>query len=88
METFSASLVFVRESTGRPWIPSQRPVTRNFDIFFDLCLNKRLSQHSERRRFEAPSSSFWRHPNDSFQSSIMMVMLQPHAKLSNVNVPL
>ena len=34
--------------------PSQRPVTRNFDAFFDLRLNKRLSQHSRRRWFEAP----------------------------------
>ena len=27
---------FRRESTGHPWIPSQRPVTRIFDILFDL----------------------------------------------------
>ena len=26
--------------------PSQRPMTRSFDVFFDLCLNKRLSKHS------------------------------------------
>ena len=26
--------------------PSQRPVTRNFDVFFDLCLNKLLSKQS------------------------------------------
>ena len=26
--------------------PAQRPVTRSFDIFFDLCLNKRLSKQS------------------------------------------
>ena len=26
--------------------PIQRPMTRSFDIFFDLCLNKRLSKHS------------------------------------------
>ena len=31
------------EFTGNRWIPSQRPVTRSFDVFFDLCLNKRLS---------------------------------------------
>ena len=24
--------------------PAQRPVTRNFDIFFDLRVNKRLSE--------------------------------------------
>ena len=48
--------------TGR-WIPSQRPVTRSFDIFFDLRLNKRLSKQSWRRWIETPSRSFWRHSN-------------------------
>ena len=28
--------------------PSQRPVTQSFDVFFDLCLNKRLSKQSRR----------------------------------------
>ena len=26
--------------------PPQRPVTQSFDVFFDLCLNKRLSKHN------------------------------------------
>ena len=26
--------------------PTQRPVTRSFDVFFNLCLNKRLSKQS------------------------------------------
>ena len=26
--------------------PTQRPVTRSFDVFFDLSLNKRLSKQS------------------------------------------
>ena len=39
METFSALLVlFCGEFTGHRWIP-QRPVTRSFDVFFDLRLN-------------------------------------------------
>ena len=25
--------------------PAQRPVTRSFDVFFDVRLNKRLSKH-------------------------------------------
>ena len=45
--------------TGR--FPFQRPVTQNFDAFFDLCLNKRVSKQSIRRWFEAPSGSLWRH---------------------------
>ena len=43
--------------------PSQGPVTRSFDIFFDLCLNKRLSKQQRRWWFETPSRSLWRHCN-------------------------
>ena len=38
-------------------LPSQSPVTRSFDVFFDLRLNKRLSKHSRRGWFEMPSRS-------------------------------
>ena len=31
------------EFTGPGEFPTQRPVTRSFDVFFDLRLNKRLS---------------------------------------------
>ena len=41
--------------------PSQRAVTRSFDVFFDLRLNKRLSNQPRHRWFETPSSSLWRH---------------------------
>ena len=40
-----------------------QPVTRRFDVFFDVCLNKRLSKQSGRRWFETPSPSLWRHFN-------------------------
>ena len=43
--------------------PAQRPVTRGFDVFFDLRLNKRLRKQSKRRWFETPSRSLWRHCN-------------------------
>ena len=43
--------------------PSQRPVTRSFDIFFDLHLNKLFSKRPRRRWFETPSCSLWRHCN-------------------------
>ena len=45
------------ESTGHRWFPLTKPVTRNFDVFFDLRLNKRLSKHSRRCWFETPSRS-------------------------------
>ena len=36
------------EFTRHRWIPPQRPLTRSFDLFFDLRLNKRLSKQSMR----------------------------------------
>ena len=41
--------------------PSQRPVTRRFDVSFDLGLNERMSKQSRRRWFETQSRSLWRH---------------------------
>ena len=49
------------KSTGD--FPSQRPVTRSFDVFFDLRTSKRLSKQSRRWWFETPSRSLWRHSN-------------------------
>ena len=42
----------------------QMPVTQNFDVSFDLRLNKRLSKHSWGWWFETPSRSLWRHCHD------------------------
>ena len=49
------------ESTGHRWIPLTKPVTRSFEVFFDLRLNKRLSNQSRRRWFETPLRSLWGH---------------------------
>ena len=55
---------FVRGIHRSPMdFPLQRPVTRSFDIFFDLRLNKRLCKQSGRRCFETQSWSLWRHRN-------------------------
>ena len=65
METFSALLALCAGNS--PVIgefPSQRPVTRSFDVFFDLRLNKRLSKQSWDWWFEAPSRPLWRHSNE------------------------
>ena len=51
------------EFTGHRWIPAQRPVTRSFDVFFDLRLNTRLSKQWWGWWFEAPSRPLWRHCN-------------------------
>ena len=45
METFSALLALCAgNSQVSSEFPSQRPVTRSFDVFFDLRPNKRLSK--------------------------------------------
>ena len=43
------------EFTGPGEFPTQRPVTRSFDVFFDLRLNKRLSKQPWGWWFETPS---------------------------------
>ena len=62
MEAFSVLLALSEGNTPvTGGFPSQRPVTRSFDVFFDLSRNKRLSQQLRRPRFETP---LWRHCND------------------------
>ena len=56
METFSALLALFAGSS---------PVTRSFDIFFDLRLNKWLRKQSWGWWFETPSRPLWRHCNGS-----------------------
>ena len=51
------------EFTGSGEFPAQRPVTRSFDVFFDLRLNKRLSKQPWGWWFETPSWSLWRQCN-------------------------
>ena len=47
IETFSALLaISAGNSPVTGELPVQRPVTRSFDVFFDLSLNKRLSIQS------------------------------------------
>ena len=64
MKTFSALLALCAGNspvTGE--FPSLRPVTRIFDVFFDLRLNKRLSKQSWGWWFQTPSCSSLRHCN-------------------------
>ena len=51
------------EFTGPGEFPAQRPVTRSFNVFFDLRPNKRLSKQPWGWWFEAPSWSLWRQCN-------------------------
>ena len=64
METFSALLAICAGNSPVPGeFPAQRPVTRSFDVFFDLRLNKRLSKQSWGWWFETLSRPLWRHRN-------------------------
>ena len=68
METFSALLAICAGNSPVPGeFPTQRPVTRSFDVYFDLHPNKRLSKQSLGWWFEALSPPLWRHRNDSMQ---------------------
>ena len=66
METFSALLAICAGNSPVPGeFPAQRPVTRSFNAFFDLRLNKRLSKQSLGWWFETLSCPLWRHRNDT-----------------------
>ena len=65
MEIFSALLALCAGNspvTGE--FPAQRTVTRSFDVFFDLRLNKRLNKQWWGWWFETPLRSLWRHRNE------------------------
>ena len=62
METFSALLaICAGNSPVSGEFPAQRPVTRSFDVFFDLRLNKPLSKQSYGWWLETLSRPLWRH---------------------------
>ena len=64
METFSALLALCAGNspvTGE--FPAQGPVTRSFDVFFDLLLNIWLSKQAWGWWFETPWRPLWRHCN-------------------------
>ena len=64
METFPALLaICAGNSPASGEFPTQRPVTRSFDVFFDLRLNKRLSKQSWGWWFETLSRPSWRQCN-------------------------
>ena len=65
METFSALLTICAGNSPVPdEFPTQRPVTRSFDVHFDLRPNKRLSKQSCDWWFETQSHPLWHHLNE------------------------
>ena len=85
METFSALLaICAGNSAVTSEFPTQRLVTRSFDVLFDLRLNKWLSGGGW--WFETPSCPLWRHcnglqdePQVWYQSSGQVSWRQYHA---------
>ena len=74
METFSALLAICTGNSPVPGeFPAQRPVTRSFDVYFDLRPNKGLSKQSRGWWFETLSCSLWRHRN----VRRLLIMLRP-----------
>ena len=70
METFSALLaICARNSLVPGEFPAQRPVTRSFDVFFDLSLNQWLSKQSRGWWFETLPCPLWRHCNANGNST-------------------
>ena len=62
--------------------PTQRPVTRSFDVFFDLRLNKRLSKQWRGWWFETLSRPSCRHRNGLANVRVIRsVIKQPISRL-------
>ena len=79
MEIFSASLALcVGNSPVIGEFPAHRPVTRSFDVFFDLRLNKRLNKQSWGWWSETSSCPLWRHCNVLVKTTTQLYDL-PHA---------
>ena len=79
METFSVLMAICAGNslvTGE--FPTQRPVTRSFDVFFDLCLNKRLSKPLWGWWFKMPSRPLWRHCNGEHEVNTRITIAHTH----------
>ena len=76
METFSMLLALCVGNWPVPGeFSAQRPVTRSFDVFFDLRPNKRLSKQWRGWCYEMPSYSLWRHCNGWLWDCLNFIML-------------
>ena len=75
METFSALLaICAGNSPASGEFPTQRPVTRSFEVFFDLRPNKRLSKQCWGWWFGTPSSPLRRHCNEMCWKRLYVLM--------------
>ena len=77
METFSALLAICAGNAPVPSeFPAQRPVKRNFDVFFDLRSNKLLNKQSWGWWFETPWHLLWRHRIEKADDLLHLIVLR------------
>ena len=85
METFSALLAICAGNSPVPGeFPTQRPVTRSFDVLTDLRLNKQFNKQSWGWWLETLSRPLWRHRNDPFPN-VNGGFVKPQNSLSGMN---
>ena len=74
------------EFTGPGEFPAQRPVTRSFDVFFNLRPNRGLRKHSWGWWFKTPSHSLWRHCNDILPKLPPLCVVMRKQGLATLNI--
>ena len=80
METFSALLAICAGNSPVPGeFPPQKPVTRSFNVYFDMRPNKRLSKQLWGWWFETQSCPLWYHRNvcPSWVQNMILFYLVP-----------
>ena len=88
MEKISALLALcARNSPVSGEVPTQRPVPRSFDVFFDLRLNKRLSKQLWNHHSRINHLMFSQNKHPSWQwNMIHKLMLQVYDDVHNLMV--
>ena len=76
-----------REFNGHRELSAQMPVTRSFCVFFDLRVNKRLSEQSWGWWFETLSRPLWRHSNVIARLCSIYLILPIGSVLPNKKAP-
>ena len=69
--------------TGPGEFPTERPVTRSVDVFFDLRLNKRLSKQPWGWWFETLSRPLWRHIQWRLSVQWIQAQIGGHFKINH-----
>ena len=87
-ETFSALLAICAENSSVPGeFLAQRPVTRSFDVFFDVRLNKQLSKQSWGWWLETPLRPLWHQSNVFKLNWATVIILFVYMSIFNVLQP-